>query len=134
MITLSQSCKAQSLSQHEWKNRVVLLFAPDFQNEELKQQLDFFQKNQKGLEDRKLIVYQISSNEVKKDGKLIKEDREIRSSFDKFEINKNEFTFMLIGLDGGEKMRSTETVSLEKLFSKIDRMPMRRAEIRSNKN
>jgi hypothetical protein len=124
----------QSLSQHEWENRVILLFAPDFQNQTLIQQLGFFQKNKKGLADRKLIVYQITREEVKKDGKLLKENSELSSSFNQFKVNKNEFTFILIGLDGGEKMRSSEVVSREKLLSKIDRMPMRQAEIRRNKN
>ncbi|MFT6321703.1 MAG: hypothetical protein ACJAT4_002633 [Granulosicoccus sp.] len=124
----------QSLSQHEWENRVILLFAPDFQNQTLIQQLGFFQKNKKGLADRKLIVYQITREEVKKDGKLLKENSELSSSFNQFKVNKNEFTFILIGLDGGEKMRSSEVISREKLLSKIDRMPMRQAEIRRNKN
>ena len=124
----------QSLSQHEWENRVILLFAPDFQNQTLKQQLGFFQKNKKGLADRKLIVYQITREEVKKDGKLLKENSVLSSSFNQFKVNKNEFTFILIGLDGGEKMRSSEVISREKLLSKIDRMPMRQAEIRRNKN
>lgn len=124
----------QSLSQHEWENRVILLFAPDFQNQTLIQQLGFFQKNKKGLADRKLIVYQITREEVKKDGKLLKENSVLSSSFNQFKVNKNEFTFILIGLDGGEKMRSSEVISREKLLSKIDRMPMRQAEIRRNKN
>ena len=128
----NQSCIAQSLAQHEWENRVVLLFTPNFQNQELKRQLDFFQKNQKGVIDRKLIIYQITPDEVKKAGKFLKEISEISSWLKKFKIDKNEFTFILIGLDGGEKMRSSEVISIKKIFSKIDRMPMRRSEIRGN--
>ncbi len=122
---------AQSLSQHEWENRVILLFAPDFQHQELKQQLAFFQKDQKGLEDRKLIVYQITPDKVKKEGKILAEKGEVENWFKKFKAKEDEFTFILIGLDGGEKMRSMEVVSLKKLFGKIDQMPMRRAEIRN---
>lgn len=123
---------AQTLAKHEWENRVILLFAPDFQNKELKQQLDLFRKNQKGLKDRKLIVYQITPTEVKKDGTPLNGKSKIGSWFKEFQIDNNEFTFILIGLDGGEKMRNSGIVSNEKLFSKIDRMPMRRAEIRNN--
>lgn len=125
---------AQSLAQHEWENRVILLFAPDFENKELKQQLGFFQNDKKGMEDRKLIVYQITPTEVKKDGTDLNQKNEIVSSFEKFKVDKKGFTFILIGLDGGEKMRNSDPVSVEKLFSKIDRMPMRRAEMRRNKN
>ena len=125
---------AQSLAQHEWENRVVLLFAPDFENKELKEQLAFFQNDKKGLEDRKLIVYQITPTKVKKDGTPLNGKSEIDSWFKKFKVDKKGFTFILMGLDGGEKMRNSDPVSVEKLYSKIDRMPMRRAEIRRNKN
>lgn len=134
MITLNQSCIAQSLSQHKWENRVILLFAPDFQNQQLNKQLDIFKKNKKGLEDRKLIVYQISSDAIKKEGKHLEKNGESTNWMEQFEVDKNKFTFILIGLDGGEKMRSSDFVSNLKLFSKIDQMPMRRAEIRKNKN
>lgn len=124
---------AQSLSEHEWENRVILLFASDFQNQKLKKQLDFFQKNKQGLIDRKLIVYQITPDEIRKEGKLLKEKEELKNELEKFKLAKEEFTFILVGLDGGEKMRSPEVVSIQKLFSKIDQMPMRRSEIERNK-
>lgn len=39
------------------------------------------------------------------------------------------FTFLLVGRDGGEKLRSGEVVSAEKLFGLIDAMPMRKNEV-----
>ena len=38
---------------------------------------------------------------------------------------------VLVGYDGGVKMEMEEKVEWEKVFDKIDRMPMRRREIRS---
>ena len=38
---------------------------------------------------------------------------------------------ILIGLDGGVKLRQTEMISLDKLFTLIDGMPMRRREIKN---
>ena len=43
---------------------------------------------------------------------------------------KTEFEVFLLGLDGGIKLRQQEIVKTEKLFSLIDGMPMRKAEIR----
>ena len=40
------------------------------------------------------------------------------------------FTFILIGKDGGEKMRSDTVVSTQQLFAIIDAMPMRKEEIK----
>lgn len=120
---------AQSLSQHEWKNRVILLFAPAFENSSLQKQMATFQKDIEGLKDRKLIIYQITPNDIEREGNILEESTS-SDWFKKFVVPKNEFTFILIGLDGGKKMRSSKIVSLGQLFRKIDQMPMRRAEIR----
>jgi hypothetical protein len=42
----------------------------------------------------------------------------------------DEFEIILIGKDGGVKLRSKTPISLEELFSLIDAMPMRRQEMR----
>ncbi|MCF0049134.1 DUF4174 domain-containing protein [Dyadobacter sp. LJ53] len=44
----------------------------------------------------------------------------------------NAFTFILIGRDGGEKLKSSEVVTPDKLFGLIDAMPMRKQEIKQN--
>ena len=41
------------------------------------------------------------------------------------------FEVVLIGLDGGIKLRQTKLVSLDKLFTLIDGMPMRRNELKN---
>ena len=41
-----------------------------------------------------------------------------------------EFAAVLIGRDGGQKLRSGSPISAEELFGKIDEMPMRRRELR----
>ena len=41
------------------------------------------------------------------------------------------FTFILVGKDGGEKLRSDTVVSAEQLFSIIDAMPMRKDEMKN---
>jgi hypothetical protein len=47
-------------------------------------------------------------------------------------LNANEaFEIILIGLDGGIKLRKNDIVSREELFSIIDAMPMRRNEMRN---
>lgn len=40
------------------------------------------------------------------------------------------FTFILVGRDGGEKFRSNEFVTADKLFALVDAMPMRQHEQR----
>jgi len=49
----------------------------------------------------------------------------------RFHIHPDDFTVILIGKDGGEKLRSHQPVSLDTLRSTIDAMPMRQEEMRS---
>lgn len=130
LIFLFQSCiMAQDLKTHLWEDRVILLFASDFQQTALIKQLDLFKENPEGLMERKLVVYQITPNAIKKNGVDFFDKKNNKQLFKKYGLKKDEFTFVLIGLDGGEKMRATKIVSLNKLFGKIDRMPMRRSEM-----
>jgi hypothetical protein len=43
------------------------------------------------------------------------------------------FSVVIIGKDGGEKLRRTTPLSSEELFAIVDAMPMRRAEMRERK-
>ena len=122
---------AQALESHLWQDRIILLFAPDLQHSDLQKQLQLFEKNQAGLKERKLVVYQITPDNIKKNGGIFFEKNFKANLLEKYHPKKNTFTFVLIGLDGDEKMRSSKVVSLEKLFGKIDRMPMRQWEIKN---
>lgn len=44
------------------------------------------------------------------------------------------FTVILVGRDGGEKYRSNEVTSARQFFVLIDAMPMRKTEMRKQKN
>jgi hypothetical protein len=48
----------------------------------------------------------------------------------RFHIAPTDFTVILIGKDGGEKLRSSKPLTLEKLLDTIDAMPMRQEEMR----
>ena len=48
----------QDLSKHQWKDRLVLIIAEE-KTEKFQQQLTELQKHQQGLNERKLVIYQI---------------------------------------------------------------------------
>lgn len=50
------------------------------------------------------------------------------------EDKKSDFEVILIGLDGGVKLRQTEALETKKLFDLINSVPMRQAEMRKNDN
>lgn len=48
----------------------------------------------------------------------------------RYHIEPGAFTVILIGKDGGEKLRSAAPLPADRLFATIDAMPMRRDEMR----
>ncbi len=52
--------------------------------------------------------------------------------FRKYKADSNGFTVLLIGKDGGEKLRSHKPVSFEQLRDTIDAMPMRQREVKQH--
>ncbi|MEM9823617.1 MAG: DUF4174 domain-containing protein [Bacteroidota bacterium] len=54
-------------------------------------------------------------------------------SLQKYHQSKAPFEVLLLGLDGGVKLQQPEVLSCTELFAIIDRMPMRRQELRRRK-
>ena len=118
------------LSRYTWKNRLLLLFAPDRNH-------PFFEGLQQALversaeaTDRDLVVFEIlASGTSRIDGAVI-DPQTNRSLREKFKISPSAFSVILIGKDGGIKLKRGEQTNLEDIFGLIDSMPMRREEIR----
>lgn len=122
---------AQDLFKHQWKDRLILIVAEQ-KNEKFQQQLTELQKHPQGLNERKLVIYQILPEKYTTG--IEEENWKISSDlYSTYKALKSDFRVILIGLDGGEKLKQTEVLSAEKLFNTIDSMPMRQSEIRRNK-
>lgn len=124
---------AQSLAQHEWNDRLVLLLVEDEENEVFQEQLRAFRKEADGMQDRKLVIYQIKPNAYKIGLKAAKEWKTVTTAYSSYKKSTAPFELLLIGLDGGIKLRQNTFLSTEDLFAIIDGMPMRRAELRRRK-
>ncbi|MFY7908641.1 MAG: DUF4174 domain-containing protein [Emticicia sp.] len=120
--------QAQNLSKHLWKNRVILILSED--NAAFQRQMLAFKANEKGMSERSLIVYNLKPGEYQQ---VIpkSEIQKSKSLFEKFKQANTPFEVILIGLDGGVKLRQKDFLSCEKLFATIDSMPMRSAEIKN---
>ncbi len=122
--------KAQDLQQYQWQNRIIVLYANETELDLLTMQLELLTEEPNELSERKLLVIQAHKDRYKI---IFPENSEWVSSSLKGELNiikKTEFEVFLLGLDGGIKLRQQEILQTEKLFSLIDGMPMRKAEIR----
>lgn len=123
---------SQSLSEYQWENRLVIILTENESSEKLSKQLKIFEKNINGLKDRKLMILHSTP---KKQREIFPEESGWQDSKLYQEMKESQLTFeiVLIGLDGGVKLRQTEVLETKKLFDLIDSMPMRKAEIQ-NKN
>ena len=122
--------KALDLQQYQWQNRIIVLYANETELDLLTMQLELLTEEPNELSERKLLVIQAHKDRYKI---IFPENSEWVSSSLKGELNiikKTEFEVFLLGLDGGIKLRQQEILQTEKLFSLIDGMPMRKAEIR----
>lgn len=103
--------------------RQVLLFYTDSGREKQKAQSQILNAHQNGISERDIKVQRFSYSENN------------FAEWKKWNIDTaSPFTFILVGRDGGEKLRSGEVVSAEKLFALIDAMPMRKNEIERSRH
>ncbi len=122
---------AQVLEPHLWNDRVILLFTSSRQQDALQQQLSILTEEAEEVTARDLVIYTILPDEGEMPGGRSLSPEKARSLYHTYGITPGTgFIFMLIGKDGTEKMRKKEPVSARELFSLIDSMPMRKAEMR----
>ena len=121
----------QDLSQHQWNNRLLLVMGEQV-NEAWEEQISVLKACREELQERKIIIYLLQPTQFavlnesldhviwQPSGKL----------YTQFRKSNEAMEMVLIGLDGGIKLRRDHHVSCELLNAVIDQMPMRRAEIR----
>ena len=119
---------ASSLNDFKWENRIVIIQTGEVS-------LDVFERDLKSqlsqLNDYRLIVFAVLDEEIKAYGALIQEslDLDFREDLVRQLAGKE---VALIGFDGGVKRRyGWSDFSWEAIYSLIDTMPMRQAELHS---
>lgn len=129
LIAQTNSIKGQNLKSHRWNDRVLLVITDSETNLLFQQQMQSLEVHRNALDNRKLIVYQVTSKAFKTG--FVASDIWIKSSnlYSSFNLESLSFKVVLIGLDGRIKLEQNEFISIEKLCNTIDRMPMRRAEL-----
>jgi len=106
-----------NLVQYHGKNRILLLFTPSSSDARFQKQLDLFEKHAANLEERNILVLPVVGQ------------KEIKTRC-QFRVDKEDFAVILIGKDGNEKHRWIGVAPIEQIDHRVDRMPMRRVEMR----
>lgn len=124
---------AQHLSSHQWKDRLVIIQSENATNPLFKKQIEEFKKDPEGLEERKIAVYLSVAGNYKMGLEEREDWKKAGKDLEKLKNSTSEFEVILMGLDGGVKLRKNELLTRESLFRTIDQMPMRMSEIRRKK-
>ena len=124
-IALSLAAAApSSISAMRWEKRVLLVAAPGGQDASLQQQRRIISRWRDAAAERDLDVVEIAGDQVTGASESAATLRK------RFQVPTKGFSALLIGKDGGTKLRQTRPISAALLEETIDAMPMRRQERR----
>ena len=115
-----------SLSDYQWKNRLILVQATD----ENAGEIDTLRSARAEVDDRDIVWFVNTGADLvsNQDGVSSSLESEIKALLDQFRSDER---VLLIGKDGGMKSREP-SLDLDAIFRRIDRMPMRMREMRSD--
>ena len=128
MLTAQTPPSPTTLDQLRDSYRPLLIFAASPDDPSLLAQLHMLKDSVPGLARRDVLVIAVpfqtpSPTDVSLTAEAATAARR------HYRIAPPDFTVILLGKDGGEKLRSTKPVSFTKLQEKIDSMPMRQQEM-----
>ncbi|MEM6305787.1 MAG: DUF4174 domain-containing protein [Pseudomonadota bacterium] len=107
------------LNEYRWKNRPVVVFADSDQDPAFIEQIELLQARADDLLERDVVV-------------LTDTDPAARSAL-RLKMRPRGFMLVLVGKDGGIKLRKPFPWDVREISRSIDKMPMRQREIREAK-
>lgn len=125
LITLTtHGADMNSLSDYQWKNRLILVQASD----ENAGEIEMLRSARAGVDDRDVVWFVNTGSEVVSNQQSLSNSLEsdIKTLLDGVRSDER---VLLIGKDGGIKSREAR-LDLDAIFRRIDAMPMRMREMR----
>ena len=120
---------SMDLTQFQWKNRLLFLFAEDANDPFFKNLQSQIMAQKAEVDDRDLIVFEVPAQGPARMNNSPLDRKEADSIRTHFAIPSNTFSLILVGKDGGIKLKSKDRVDLSDVFGLIDSMPMRQREM-----
>lgn len=126
IMALATSSYGQNLSDYQWTNRIIILSDQEQDFSKAKEALETLSAFDKELKERDLLIF------IHRDGKRYDTNFKMVNKDIGKSIPKNFIGYFLIGKDGGIKSQKPYPIDPVSIFTLIDGMPMRRAEIKSD--
>jgi len=132
-LVFANKSMSQNIASHQWEHRVLLILTDNKDDVTIQNQIKELQTQKSGLAGRKLIIYQVKKQQYK-NGLKPGDWKKSTKLYKTYKSNNAAFEVILIGLDGGIKLRQNHLLSCEELFKTIDVMPMRKAELKRKRD
>jgi hypothetical protein len=116
---------AAQLRASRWQHRVLLLGAPTAAQTDFQRQKTLLASDERGLAERDFRVIEVLYDQ------LAPADRQYWTQ--QLGQSLAGFRVVLIGKDGGVKRTETQPLAPAEIFGTVDKMPMRRQEMRGKK-
>lgn len=112
----------QTLRNSRWKKRVLLIAAPSVEQADFTTQKALLAASKADLDERDFLVLEVLYHQLPA--------TDLRFLAEKLGVQSPGFAAVLIGKDGGVKEKSSRPIPPADLFGTVDKMPMRRQEMR----
>jgi len=126
LLAMTQSAPKSSLAEtlraSKWEKRIVLLYTPAADDAAFKQQQNLLAEEQGATQDRDIRVLECVASQLSAADKQYLQQQ--------LKVEPAQFTALLIGKDGGVKLRQYKALTAQQLFGTIDKMPMRQQEMK----
>ena len=128
-VLMPARAAAAELSDYLWQSRPLLVFAPTGNDPRLVETMRRIEASRCDFADRDMVLGRIVADGTSVlDGDVVdtSQAQRLRSEFG---IGASSFSAVLIGKDGGEKLRVNDVPELPAIYAVIDGMPMRGSEM-----
>lgn len=119
-----------NLDDFQWKRRPLVLFAPNGADQRLVTLLADIEANRAAFTERAMVLILVTADGSSRVGTRPLTTAAAQALRETYDVAKDEFGLTLIGKDGRIKRSEYVPVKVSELFAQIDRMPMRRNEVR----
>lgn len=128
----SATAMATELNDYRWESRPLLVFAPTATDPRLLETLNRIDASRCDFISRDMVLGQVvAEGNSTLDGNSVDAD-EARRLTNRFAIGPGAFSVVLIGKDGGEKLRVDAVPDLQAIYAVVDGMPMRSRELNTD--
>ena len=124
---------SMDLTKFQWKNRLLFIFAQDDSHPLYKDLQSQIVAKKAEVNDRDLIVFEVPAKGPARMNTRPLDQKEADSMRTHFAIPSNTFSLILVGKDGGIKLKREDRVDLSDVFGLIDSMSMRQREMQRKK-